>query len=448
MAEVKKKERRNGGVGAETRAAAALAVHRVRDRGQSLTRVLYDQRGARSPADQALAQEMTYGTLRMLPRLEALCALLLERPLKASDRDLECLILVGLYQLAAMGTPAHAAVSATVEAARLMGKRHKAALVNALLRRFQREQLALLETVMQQPRARWLFPDWLMERLQQDWPHDWEAILTASNARAPMALRVNRARIELADYARQLAADAITARPIVGLDAALMLDTPRATRDLPGFADGLVSVQDSGAQLAAQLLDAQPGQRVLDVCSAPGGKTAAILERVGGDLAMVAIDQDPTRLETVRAMLSRLGLSAEIHAGDAADPQGQWSTRSYDRILLDVPCSATGVIRRHPDIKWLRRDGDIDALAAVQAQMLEAIWPLLATGGRLLYATCSLLAVENHRQIAAFLERCPDAVELCLPSTWGRKMPHGRQLLPTSGSHDGFFYALLEKRSP
>ncbi len=449
MVEVKERHSgQRGGVGAEARAAAALAVHRVRDRGQSLTRVLREQRGARSPADQALVQEMVYGTLRMLPRLEALCALLLERPLKASDRNLECLILVGLYQLAAMGTPAHAAVSATVEAARLLGKRHQAALVNALLRRFQREHEALLEVVMRQPQARWLFPAWLLERLQKDWPQDWEAIVTASNDRPPMALRVNRTRIGVSDYARQLAADAIAARPIKGLDAGLMLDCPRATRDLPGFATGLVSVQDSGAQLAAQLLDARPGQRVLDACAAPGGKTAAIIERAGGDLAMIAIDNDPTRLETVRAMLSRLGLSGEVRDADARDPQGDWAAQAFDRILLDVPCSATGVIRRHPDIKWLRRDADIAALAALQARMLDALWPLLATGGRLLYATCSLLAAENHRQIAAFCARRPDAIELRPPTEWGREMPHGRQLLPTPGSHDGFFYALLEKRLP
>ena len=206
-----------------------------------------------------------------------------------------------------------------------------------------------------------------------------------------------------------------------------------------------MSVQDGGAQLAAQLLDAQPGQRVLDACAAPGGKTAAILERAGNALDLVALDNDETRLQTVRATLARLGLSAQVVTGDASQPAGDWTAQPFDRILLDVPCSATGVIRRHPDIKWLKRADDIPALAAVQARMLDAIWPLLAPGGRLLYATCSLLADENHRQIAAFLARQPQARELPLATDLGLAMPHGRQLLPTPGGSDGFFYALIEK---
>ncbi|MBK1722788.1 16S rRNA (cytosine(967)-C(5))-methyltransferase RsmB [Thiocystis violacea] len=434
-------------VGAGSRAAAARVVHRVRDRGQSLTRVLQERRDAQSPADLALTQEMSYGVLRMLPRLEALAGRLLKHPLKAPDRDLECLILVGLYQLDAMATPAHAAVSSTVAAARLMGKPGKAALVNALLRRFQREREALLEAVMQGPEAHWLFPAWLIEQLKDAWPEDWQDILTASNDRPPMALRVNRTRTDAASYLRQLAEAGIKADPIPGLEAGLVLDVPRPTRELPGFDAGLVSVQDSGAQLAAELLDAQPGQRVLDACAAPGGKSAAILERAGGALDLVAIDSDAARLESVRSTLRRLGLAAKVAQGDAADPRGDWAETRYERILLDVPCSATGVIRRHPDIKWLRRPTDIATLGAVQARMLDAVWPLLADGGRLLYATCSLLVEENHLQIDAFLARQPDARERAIAHAWGRAAPRGRQLLPTSGGHDGFFYALLEKRS-
>ncbi|TCT23789.1 16S rRNA (cytosine(967)-C(5))-methyltransferase RsmB [Thiobaca trueperi] len=433
--------------GAEARAAAALALHRVRDRGQSLTRVLQTPQSSSGSADQALIQELCYGVLRMLPRLEALAARLLKRPLKKNDRDLDALILLGLYQLLAMNTPAHAAVAATVEASRLLGKPDKAALVNALLRRFLRERESLLAEVDQDPAMRWLFPDWLLTRLRADWPDDWERIVEASNARPPMSLRVNRTRLDRDDYAQRLAAAGLGVQPIDGCEMGLMLDQPCPTRDLPGFAEGLVSVQDGGAQLAAQLLDAQPGQRVLDACAAPGGKTAAILERAGNALDLLALDSDATRLKSVHATLTRLGLSAQVVAGDASAPTGDWTARPFDRILLDVPCSATGVIRRHPDIKWLKRADDIPTLAAVQARMLDAIWPLLAPGGRLLYATCSLLTDENHHQIAAFLARQPQARELPLLTDPDQAMPHGRQLLPTPGGTDGFFYALIEKLS-
>jgi 16S rRNA (cytosine967-C5)-methyltransferase len=432
-------------LGAESRAAAARALHAVLDRGQSLTRVLQTNPTRRSLADQALVQEMVYGALRLLPRLRLIARRLLDRPLKPRDSDLQALILIGLYQLGFMNTPPHAAVSATVEATRLLGKPRMAALVNALLRRFQREREALLDWTNAQPESRWLFPEWLLERLRADWPDDWEAIVLASNERAPMALRINPLRQDRATYLAELDAAGIGARPIAGLDTGVMLDRPRATRDLPGFSAGLVSIQDSGAQLAARLLDARPGERVLDACAAPGGKTAAILERACGRLDLVAIDSDETRLAAVGATLERLDLSAQICVADAADPRGDWTNRPFDRILLDVPCSATGVIRRHPDIKWLRRPEDIAALAATQSQMLDAIWPLLRPGGRLLYATCSLLAEENERQIEAFLARQPEAHPLTLDLDWGQTRAAGRQLLPTPDEHDGFFYAVLEK---
>lgn len=432
--------------GAGARAAAALVLHQVRDHGQSLTRVLQHSCPPHAPADQALIQEMSYGALRQLPRLEALTAQLLERPLRADDRDLESLIMIGLHQLTAMNTPAHAAVSATVDATRIIRKTSKSGLVNALLRRFLRERDALLERVEQEPRVRWLFPDWLLQRLQHDWPADWERIVAASNGRPPMSLRVNRTRITPEAYLAQLAAADIGASPLPGCDTALMLDLPRPTRELPGHDTGLVSVQDSGAQLAASLLDARPGQRVLDACAAPGGKTAAILERAGNALDLTAVDSDPARLETVRANLSRLGLDARVIQGDASAPAAEWADQPFDRILLDAPCSATGVIRRHPDIKWLRRPDDIAALAALQSRMLEALWPLLAPGGQLLYATCSLLAEENQVRIADFLARRPDARERPLAPVRGQPRSHGIQLLPTIGGSDGFFYALIEKR--
>jgi len=397
------------------------------------------------PADRALTQELIYGTLRVLPRLEALAGFLLHHPVKPGDRDLEALLLVGLYQLTVLDTPPHAAVAATVEAVRLLGKPDKAGLINALLRRFLREREDLLAQADQLPSARWLFPEWLLAALRRDWPEDWEGIVAASNERPPMSLRVNRTRTDPRAYAGLLAAAGITARPIPGTEAGLMLDRPLPTQNLPGFEAGLVSVQDGGAQLAAWILDAQPGDRVLDACAAPGGKTAHILERAGGGLDLVAIDSEPARLDRVRETLDRLGLHARIACTDAAKPRGDWVRPPFDRILLDVPCSATGVIRRHPDIKWLRRAADIPALCALQARILDAIWPLLAPGGRLLYCTCSLLSAENEQQIAAFLARQPQAQVLPIEGDWGLPRGQGRQCLPTPGGSDGFFFALLEK---
>lgn len=432
--------------GAQSRAAAALALYGVRQRGQSLTRVLEaTPLSSQAPAERALSQEMVYGALRTLPRLEALVVRLLNHPVKPGDKDLEALILIGLYQLVSMETPDHAAVAATVEATRVLGKPDKAALVNALLRRFLRERETLLAEIDQEPAVHWLFPEWLLERLRADWPDDWEQIVRTSNSRAPMSLRVNRLRSDRRAYLADLAAAGITARPIQGCEMGLTLDQPRPTHALPGFDAGRVSVQDGGAQRAAELLDAQPGQRVLDACAAPGGKAAGILERADNRVALVAIDKAPARLKSIRDTLSRLGLSAEVILADAADPRGAWTTPGFDRILLDVPCSATGVIRRHPDIKWLRRESDIPALCATQDRILDAAWPLLAPGGRLLYATCSLLGAENQHRIAAFLERHRDAREAPINAAWGRALSFGRQLLPTDGANDGFYYAVLVK---
>lgn len=431
--------------GAAARAAAARLLSQVRDRGQSLTRVLQRERLPESAADRALTQELVYGALRALPRLEALARLLLHRPLPSAERELQGLILIGLQQLTATRTPPHAAVAATVEASRLLGRANQAGLVNALLRRFLRERETLLAEVNQRPEVRWPLPPWLLDSLRRDWPEDWEALVEASDAHPPMCLRINRARISREDYGALLQAAGLTAQPIPACPAGLRLDRPCPTQALPGYAEGLVSVQDSGAQLAAELLDARPGMRVLDACAAPGGKTAAMLERAGGQLDLVALDQDAERLQAARDGLARLALNARLIAADAACPDPDWSTPPFARILLDAPCSATGVIRRHPDIKWLRRPEDIPALCAQQARLLDALWPLLEPGGRLLYATCSLLAAENQAQIAAFLARTPGARDCPLDLPEARHCAPGYQLLPSSGGSDGFYYALLEK---
>jgi len=431
--------------GTAARVAAALAIHAVRDQGRSLTDALETLPPLDDERDRSLVHELCYGVLRTLPRQEALANALLHKPLKREDRDLNALILVGIYQLTDTRIPAHAAVAATVEAARAMGKGWAASLVNALLRRFQRERGRLLPRAERSPEARWLFPRWLLGRLESAWPEHWQKIVTASNARAPMTLRVNRTKITSAEYAQRLSAAGLTARPAPGTDCGLTLDQPLASARLPGFDEGLVSVQDAGAQFAAQLLDARSGERVLDACAAPGGKSAHILERAGGDLDLTALDIDPIRLERVRESLSRLGLSARVVQGDAAAPDGDWASKRYDRILLDAPCSATGAIRRHPDIKWLRRDSDIETLSQLQARMLDALWPLLAPGGTLLYATCSLLPEENEGQVRAFLIRRGDARALPLDASRGVQRTVGCQILPTENGPDGFYYATLEK---
>jgi len=446
LAEPRRAEQvRTAPAGTAARVAAAQAIHAVRDLGRSLTDALDGLPALEDDRDRSLVHELSYGVLRALPLQEALAESLLHKPLKREDRDLDALILVGLYQLTDTRIPAHAAVAATVEAARAMGKGWAASLINALLRRFQRERERLLPHTQRTQEARWLFPRWLLERLRTAWPERWREIVAASNARAPMTLRVNQTKITRADYAQRLSAAGLTARPAPGTDCGLTLDKPLTTACLPGFAEGLVSVQDAGAQLAAQLLDAKPGELILDACAAPGGKSAHILERARAELDLRALDVDPVRLERVRENLSRLGLSARTVHGDAAAPDGDWADGLYDRILLDAPCSATGVIRRHPDIKWLRRDSDIEPLCNLQARMLDALWSLLTPGGTLLYATCSLLPEENEGQIRAFLTRRGDARALPFDAAWGVRRSFGRQTLPTDGGPDGFYYAALEK---
>lgn len=434
--------------GARARAAAARAVQAVIDRGRSLTEALEHVEGLDHERDRPLVQELSFGTLRLLPRLRALASQLLNKPLKQEDGDLEALILIGLYQLLATRIPPHAAVASSVAASRVLGKDWAANLVNALLRRFQREREALLARADHNEETSWLFPQWLLDRFKADWPAHWREIAQASNTQAPMFLRVNRLAMGRDEYAARLADIQITARPTIDTPAGLVLDQPLPMARLPGFAEGLVSVQDASAQLAAPLLGARSGERVLDVCAAPGGKTAHLLELADNRLDLTALDIDPQRLEQVRHTLNRLSLTARLMAGDAAAPAGEWAQGTYDRILLDVPCSATGVIRRHPDIKWLRRRDDIPALSARQGRMLDAIWPLLTPGGTLLYVTCSLLLEENERQIRAFLSRWPDAREAPLAVTWGLKVSAGRQILPTPDGGDGFYFALLLKVSP
>jgi 16S rRNA (cytosine967-C5)-methyltransferase len=424
----------------DTRACAARVLARVLG-GSTLDAPLAESQ-ARLPArERPLLAQLCYGTLRQAPRLQALQDLLLERPLRARDRDVQALILLGLYQLSDSRVPAHAAVASTVAAAQQLGKPWAKGLVNALLRRYRREAQTLEETL--DAAARSAHPEWLYRHLADEWPQALPGILDAGNRHPPMSLRVNLARGSREAYLELLTAEGIAARPGQLSPACVYLDSPRGVESLPGFREGRVSVQDEGAQLAANWLDAEPGQSVLDACAAPGGKTCHILENSAGPLSLTAMDCDAPRLRRVEENLQRLGLQATVLCADARHspaPEGA----PFQRILVDAPCSASGVIRRHPDIKLLRRETDIAGFAAQQGDILDGCWELLADGGRLLYATCSVLDAENSAVIAGFLQRHANARERDLPAL-GTARAHGRQILPEVDGPDGLYYALLEK---
>ncbi len=427
------------------RVMAARIISQVAD-GCSLSDALSEKLAEVSPKERALVQELCYGVLRWWLRLHWIANSLLDRQLKSRDADLEALILIGIYQLLYMRVPPHAAVAETVEATRGLDKSWASGLVNGVLRNMIRNQDDLLASIAEDDMADLSFPNWLFGSIKKAWPQEWRAIMEASNDRPPMSLRVNLKRGSREAYLEKLQAQAIEAEPIPVVESGIVLDKPQDVFGLPGFADGLVSVQDGGAQLAAGLLDLQPGQAVLDLCAAPGGKSCHILEAAPGDITLVAVDVHKGRLQRVSENLERLDLEAALYAGDAAEPHGEWADRTYDRILLDVPCSATGVIRRHPDIKLLRRPEDIATLVELQGRILQSAWSLLKPGGMLVYVTCSLLPRENEKQVKSFLSNNDDAVELAIDATWGHARGVGRQTLPGEDSMDGFYYARLEKR--
>jgi len=341
----------------------------------------------------------------------------------------------------------HAVLAETVNAARHLGKPMFTRLINGVLRRFQREQQVLLNQVDEKIPAQLSMPQWLLNELLTGWPEHWRAIVLAMQKPPPLTLRVNNQRIKTAAYMQKLLQDQQSqAVSVAGLASAVTLSEAVPVKKIAGFSEGLVSVQDAGAQLAAEILNAAAGSDVLDACSAPGGKTGHILER-SDNIRLTAIDVDSARLQMVADNLDRLALQATLETGDAAAPDGTWATRQYDYILLDVPCSATGVIRRHPDIKLLRRKSDIAGLLQQQRRILENVWPLLKVNGRLLYATCSLLPVENEQQIAWFLQQYQDAGELSVnPQVGHHKRQHGIQVIPGDADMDGFYYALLSKQ--
>jgi len=427
------------------RLAAAKALAAVLNGKASLNSSLPTQMDKVEDRDRGFTQDLAFGTARWQPRLSALAAKLLQKPFKAADADVEALLLVGLYQLLYTRVPAHAAIGETVGCADKLKKPWAKALLNAVLRRAQRESEALLAELEHDPVVRTAHPRWLQKSLKAFWPQQWEAICAANNAHPPMILRVNRRHQTRDAYLGLLSDVGIAASPCVYSRDGIILEAATDVRSLPGFAEGWISVQDEAAQLAADLLDLAPGQRVLDACCAPGGKTCHILEAEPALAGVVAVDLEAKRLVRVRENLARLGLSAELIAADGRDTATWWDGKPFQRILLDAPCSATGVIRRHPDIKLTRQPDDIAALAVLQGELLDAMWITLEVGGILLYATCSTLPTENTEVIEAFLARTPGARELDLAITAGIKQPHGRQLLAQEGGHDGFYYAKLIK---
>ncbi|BEI21699.1 16S rRNA (cytosine(967)-C(5))-methyltransferase RsmB [Vibrio fluvialis] len=423
------------------RAAAAQVLFQVVDKGQSLSMALPAAQQNIRPRDHALLQEICYGALRYLPRLESIANALMDNPLKGKQRVFHHLILVGIYQLSFMRIPAHAAVGETVEGAQdLKGPRLRG-LINAVLRNYQRNQEQLDAQAVSHNAGKYSHPSWLLKLLQSAYPQQWEAIVEANNSKAPMWLRVNHQHHDRDAYQALLNNENIDSSVHSQAEDALKLAAPCDVTKLPGFEKGWVSVQDAAAQLSLHYLQPQDGELILDCCAAPGGKTAHILERTQGS-EVVAIDCDDTRLKRVHDNLKRLNLSAKVVCGDARYPQEWWQGSQFDRILLDAPCSATGVIRRHPDIKWLRRAEDIVALAELQREILDAMWQQLKPGGTLVYATCSITPQENVLQVKDFLARTSDAQLV------GSELDNpGRQILPGEEDMDGFYYAVLTKQA-
>lgn len=430
----------------DARTTAAQVLAEVLEARRSLSAVLPPALAALPPRERGLAQELCYGVLRLGPRLDFFLERLMRKPLRGKDRDVHGLLLIGLYQLLYTRVPPYAAVAGTAAAARTLKKPWAVALVNGVLRGFQKDSAALLAEAERDDVASSAHPEWLLASLRAGRPEQWRAIVAAGNERAPMTLRINQRTRTRDEYLSQLAAVGADAAPAPHTEQGVRLAQPCEVEDLPGFREGAVSVQDGAAQLAAQLLDAQPGERVLDACAAPGGKTCHILERQPAVKELVALDHDAARMARVRENLARLKLAARLIVADAAAPATWWDGEPFDRILLDAPCAGIGVIRRHPDIKYLRRREDIAALAAVQAQMLDALWPSLRAGGKLVYATCSVLPEENEVQIEHFLQRHGDAREHVLDVAWGRALTHGRLICPGEEGMDGFYYACLQKQ--
>lgn len=428
--------------GQNPRLAALRAVSDVLDDHRSLAESeafskLQDGR------DAALAKHLAYGVLRWLSALEWLAAELFAKPLKKREHAVQRLVLIGLQQLWHDQTASHAAINETAECARLLGKPWAVGLINAVLRRFQREQEQLLEKLASH-RQRFAHPEWMLKALQKDWPEQWQSIVEANNQQAPLWLRVNRQRADEPGLKAELKNAGFEVFGHAYAADAIGISPAAAVAKIPGFDKGWLSVQDPAAQLARDLLAPQNGDRILDACAAPGGKTAHLLETCP-DIDITILDRQASRVEQIRQNLDRLGLKADPLVADATKVKSWWNDQPFNKILLDAPCTASGVIRRHPEIKWLRSPEQLDMAAETQADLLDALWPLLGAGGMLVYSTCSVFEGENTLQIKQFLARHSDASVEVPAVAWGNAGSHGRQILPGEAQMDGFFYAVLRK---
>ena len=394
--------------------------------------------------DKSLLQELCFGVCRYHPQLQVYLELLMDKPLRNKDTDIQALILLGLYQLIHTRIPDHAAIGASVEVTRSLKKEWASKLVNGVLRQFQRDKESLTKIAAEKKIFQSNHPQWLDGMFSKYWPQQWPDIIQANQSHPPFCLRINTNKIARDEYIALLVELNINASPTSLSPYGVRLENPCNPNTLPLFAEGLINVQDESAQLSADLLNLQPGLRVLDACCAPGGKTGHLLE-LQPDLQVTALELEERRLQRVRENLQRLNLRADIICGDATKPEAWWDGKLFDRILIDAPCSASGIIRRHPDIKILRKPDDIAKLADIQLELLQRLWPLLKPKGILLYATCSIMPKENTKIIEQFLKQQTDAVEDKIIAGWGLEQTCGRQLLPQVEGHDGFYYARLIK---
>jgi 16S rRNA (cytosine967-C5)-methyltransferase len=436
---------------ASARSLAAHAVARILREGVTLDAALKDALAAANPKLAPSVRSLSYGAVRGYYRHEAILGRLLSTPVRSLDFLVRALLSVALYELEDERTPEYAVVDAAVQTAKATDAARAGGLINAVLRRYLRERKSLDADIARNPATRHASPVWLADRLRADWPVRWTQLLAAGDAQAPMWLRVNSQRATTDEYLEKLREAGIGARAEARVPQAVALDSPCDVHDLPGFAEGLVSVQDLGAQCVAFPLGLAAGQRVLDACAAPGGKTALIMEREPQLSKVVAVDIDPLRLARVRENLSRGNLRAELISGDAGAPASWWDGVPFDRVLLDAPCSALGVIRRHPDIRLRKSPSDIDKLPQIQARLLNSAWTMLAPGGRLVYATCTVTRSENRDLVAAFLRSTPDASSLPAEvwegwPNFGEADEFGRQILPGEAGADGFYYAAFTKQ--
>ena len=439
--------------GANTRAVAAKIIAQIMNNHGSLSTLFgSDEMQGLSAVDKAFTKELCFGVMRHFYQLENIAGQLLKKPMRNKDYDILALLLIGCYQILQMRTADHAAVSETVEATKILKKKWATGLINGSLRNLLRNTSKMVSKANNSAESRYNFPEWLMESLQKSWPQQWESIIEASNQRAPMVLRINQRLTSTDEYSQLLTNAEIEFSKHSAAQDSLVLTKAIPVNSLPGFEDGLVSVQDGAAQLAADVADLKPGLRILDCCAAPGGKACHILERE--DVELVAIELEPNRADMIEDNLERLGLGAQVITCDATATDDWWDGEKFDRILLDTPCSGTGVIRRHPDIKVLRTPKEVEQLQQQQLKLLDSMWELVADNGILIYATCSVLPQENSMLIAKWLKTKTDAKHIPIEANWGNQQEFGRQILPGDSINmdnihngmDGFFYAKICKQ--